>query len=68
MKKLALLLCFVLILAFSVSAADVEYTFIDASCDNEGRGVFYFIIEYDEPFSSDEALIRGFPGDWYDCV
>ncbi|MBW2980705.1 hypothetical protein KY360_04795 [Candidatus Woesearchaeota archaeon] len=68
MKKFALLLCFVLILAASTYAADVEYTFIDASCDKEGRGVFYFIIEYDEPFSSKEALIRGFPGDWYDCV
>jgi len=68
MKKLALLIPFVLIIASATFAADVEYTFIDASCDEEGRGIFYFDIEFEEPFTSKEARIEGIPGDWYNCI
>lgn len=66
MKKL-LLLFFVIILASSTFAADVDFNYIGSSCDGEGRGIFIFNIEYDEAFNSNEALVKGFPGDWYDC-
>ncbi len=68
MRKLALMLFMFAVLASSVLAADVSFTYIDSSCDGEGRGIFYFSITYEEPFLSEEALIKGFPGDWYDCA
>jgi hypothetical protein len=67
MKKLTLL-CLFLILASSVLAADVKYTYIDSSCDEEGRGIFYFIIDHaEQEYSADEARISGIEADWYDC-
>lgn len=68
MKKLILLFFVLVILASSVFAADVSITYIDSSCDGEGRGIFYFIIDFEAPFYSNEALIKGFPGNWYDCA
>ena len=65
MKRLLLL--FILILASSTYAADLDFDFINASCDYEGRGIFKFNVQLEEPFNIQEAGIKNTKGDWYSC-
>jgi hypothetical protein len=68
MRKLTLLLFLVLVIASATYAADVDVTLLNATCDREGRAMFYFNIVFDEPFNTDELMIKDVSADWYDCV